>query len=68
MPYATNHGVRLYYETMGQGPPIILIHGDFSSLEDCVESRKVVPVKVSKSRTGQIVGERDLTPLGGRER
>jgi pimeloyl-ACP methyl ester carboxylesterase len=34
MPYATNQGVCLYYEVIGQGPPIVLVHADFSSLED----------------------------------
>ena len=37
MPYATNQGVRLYYEVMGRGDPILLIHGFFSSLEDWKE-------------------------------
>ncbi|MBV7336458.1 alpha/beta fold hydrolase [Chloroflexi bacterium TSY] len=37
MPYATNQGVRLYYEVIGQGSPIILIHGAFSGLEDWKE-------------------------------
>jgi len=37
MPYATNRGVRLYYEVIGQGSPILLIHGFFSSLEDWKE-------------------------------
>ncbi len=37
MPYATNQGVRLYYEVIGQGPPIVLVHADFSSLEDWKE-------------------------------
>lgn len=37
MPYATNRGVRLYYEVIGQGSPLILVHGDFSSLEDWKE-------------------------------
>lgn len=37
MPYATNQGIRLYYEVIGQGSPIILIHGFFSGLEDWKE-------------------------------
>ncbi|HLB28444.1 MAG TPA: alpha/beta hydrolase [Dehalococcoidales bacterium] len=27
MPYANNHGVRIYYEVEGQGPPVVLAHG-----------------------------------------
>ena len=27
MPYVNNHGVQVYYEVEGQGPPIILAHG-----------------------------------------
>jgi pimeloyl-ACP methyl ester carboxylesterase len=27
MPYVTNTGVRIHYETVGRGPPIILAHG-----------------------------------------
>lgn len=27
MPYADNRGVRIYYETEGQGPPLVLAHG-----------------------------------------
>ncbi len=26
MPYAVNDGVRIYYETYGEGPPLILLH------------------------------------------
>ena len=27
MPYANNHGVRIYYEVEGRGPPLVLAHG-----------------------------------------
>jgi len=27
MPYADNHGVKIYYEVEGQGPPLIFAHG-----------------------------------------
>lgn len=37
MPYATNQGVQLYYEIIGQGSPIILIHSFFSDREDWKE-------------------------------
>src|SRR5215831_1188383 len=34
MPYATNHGVRIYYETEGSGPPLLLHCGFLQSLQD----------------------------------
>jgi pimeloyl-ACP methyl ester carboxylesterase len=33
MPYATNDGVRIYYEREGSGPPLVLHHGFTRSLE-----------------------------------
>jgi pimeloyl-ACP methyl ester carboxylesterase len=34
MPYATNDGVRIYYETEGSGPPLFLHCGFTQSLQD----------------------------------
>jgi pimeloyl-ACP methyl ester carboxylesterase len=34
MPYATNDGVRIYYELVGSGRPLLLHHGSFGSGED----------------------------------
>jgi pimeloyl-ACP methyl ester carboxylesterase len=34
MPYADNHGVRIYYEVEGQGPPLVLRHGFSMTSED----------------------------------
>jgi pimeloyl-ACP methyl ester carboxylesterase len=34
MPYATNDGVRIYYETEGSGPPLVLHGGLSGSLND----------------------------------
>jgi len=31
LPYVTNNGVRIHYETAGRGPPIILVHGSLSN-------------------------------------
>ena len=31
---ASNRGIRIYYETAGSGPPLILHHGYFGSGED----------------------------------
>ncbi len=36
MPYATDDGIRLYYEEIGKGRPLILVHefaGDLRSFE-----------------------------------
>jgi pimeloyl-ACP methyl ester carboxylesterase len=32
--YAALNGVRIYYETYGNGPPVLLLHGGLGSLED----------------------------------
>ena len=34
MPYADNQGTRIYYEVEGEGPPLVLVHGRGSSLEE----------------------------------
>lgn len=31
MPYASNQGVRIYYEVEGDGPPLVLLHGSACS-------------------------------------
>jgi pimeloyl-ACP methyl ester carboxylesterase len=31
VPYATNQGVRIYHEVVGEGPPLILLHGGLSN-------------------------------------
>jgi hypothetical protein len=33
MPYANNQGVRIHYEVEGEGPPLVLMHPGFLSLE-----------------------------------
>ena len=33
MPFADNNGVRIHYEVEGEGPPLVLCHGLFGSLE-----------------------------------
>jgi len=45
MPYANNHGVRIYYEVEGAGSPLVLLHGGLSNLKmwydlDYVETLK----------------------------
>jgi pimeloyl-ACP methyl ester carboxylesterase len=31
MPYVSHHGVRIYYEVEGDGPPLVLLHGSACS-------------------------------------
>lgn len=33
MPYAVNNGARIHYEVEGEGPPLVLCHGLYGSLE-----------------------------------
>jgi len=33
MPYINNNGIKIYYETEGEGPPVLMIHGFASSIE-----------------------------------
>lgn len=34
MPLANNDGMRVHYEVEGEGPPLLLCHGSFGSLDD----------------------------------
>jgi pimeloyl-ACP methyl ester carboxylesterase len=34
VPFANNQGVKIHYEVMGQGPPLVMVHGFTRSLED----------------------------------
>jgi pimeloyl-ACP methyl ester carboxylesterase len=34
MPYATNQGIRVHYQTEGSGPPLVMQHGSSTSGED----------------------------------
>ena len=33
MPYASNNGVKIYYEVEGEGSPLVLAHGATDSLD-----------------------------------
>ena len=33
MPYANNNGVKIYYEVEGEGPPLVLAHGQSRTLD-----------------------------------
>jgi pimeloyl-ACP methyl ester carboxylesterase len=37
MPFANNRGVRIHYQTIGNGPPIVLQHGTFGSGPDWID-------------------------------
>lgn len=47
MPFVTNQGVRIHYETVGGGPPLLLHHGTAGSCEDWVELGYVDALKPS---------------------
>jgi pimeloyl-ACP methyl ester carboxylesterase len=34
MAYAAVNGLKMYYEVHGDGPPLLLLHGGTSSIED----------------------------------
>ena len=36
MPYTVNSSVRIHYHTEGDGPPLVLQHGGFGSIEELV--------------------------------
>jgi pimeloyl-ACP methyl ester carboxylesterase len=38
MPYVTNQGVHIYYEVVGEGPPLVLLHGGLSNLKSWYET------------------------------
>jgi len=37
MPFITNRGVRIYYETIGNGPALVMHHGTFGSGADWID-------------------------------
>jgi pimeloyl-ACP methyl ester carboxylesterase len=52
--YAKVNGLNMYYEIHGQGPPLVLIHGAFCTIEGCfgqlvkqlAKSRRVIAVEL----------------------
>ena len=45
MPFANNQGVRIHYETVGSGRPLVLHHGTFGSGPDWIERGYVEALK-----------------------
>ena len=45
MPYVTNRGVRIHYETIGNGPALVMHHGTFGSNADWIDLGYVDAVK-----------------------
>jgi pimeloyl-ACP methyl ester carboxylesterase len=45
MPYANNQGVRIHYQVVGQGVPLVLLHGLFGSWEHWYEAGYVGALK-----------------------
>jgi pimeloyl-ACP methyl ester carboxylesterase len=46
MPYADSQGVRIHYQTVGTGPPIVLQHGFSESIEDWFDCGYVDALKL----------------------
>jgi pimeloyl-ACP methyl ester carboxylesterase len=45
MPFVTNQGVRIYYETIGYGPVLVMHHGTFGSGADWIDGGYVDALK-----------------------
>ena len=45
MPYADNHGVRIFFQVVGQGAPLVLLHGLYASSDDWIEAGYVAALK-----------------------
>jgi len=45
MPFVDNQGIKIHFETMGQGPPLMLVHGMFFRGGTWTEIGYTVPLK-----------------------
>jgi pimeloyl-ACP methyl ester carboxylesterase len=45
MPYFDNEGIKIYYEIVGEGPPVVMIHGFPANLERWKETNWVATLK-----------------------
>lgn len=48
VPYTHNAGLQIHYEVEGDGPPLILCHGSFGSLDDWRDFGYVDALKVRR--------------------
>jgi pimeloyl-ACP methyl ester carboxylesterase len=62
MPYADNQGVRIHFQVIGEGEPLLMQHGFFSTLEDWHEfgyveklSKKFLLIMVDARGTAQVI-------------
>jgi pimeloyl-ACP methyl ester carboxylesterase len=46
MPYANNDGIKIYYQVEGEGPPVVLYHWSFGTLDDWYDYGYVDDLKV----------------------
>jgi hypothetical protein len=47
--YAEVNGVNMYYEHHGDGPPLVLLHGAFGTIESCFAG--LLPASSTRSRS-----------------
>ncbi len=45
MPYADNHGIRIHYQTEGEGPPLVLHHWSLATMDSWYEHGYVSALK-----------------------
>jgi len=45
MPYAISHGEKIHYHVEGDGPPLVLQHGGYGSMEDWYEYGYITELK-----------------------
>jgi pimeloyl-ACP methyl ester carboxylesterase len=48
--YAEVNGLRMYYERHGDGPPLVLLHGAFGTIESCFAGLLPEPEGIPKRR------------------
>jgi pimeloyl-ACP methyl ester carboxylesterase len=57
--YAEVNGLRMYYERHGYGPPLVLLHGAFGTIESCVavllpEPEGILERRVPRRASGRL--------------
>jgi hypothetical protein len=54
MPYDVNNDVRIYYETEGNGPPLLFTHGLTSSHQMCANMAMLTNSRTTLPRSSTI--------------